>query len=191
MRRTSTQRGHSPIIWASAIVIVILFTAVAYRVVTQCENSTFQLMKYIQVQLGGCKLNDETTKTPKWVVYFEYDQGSPNNSGVATIEDAYQWFYQHPGKKILVEGHATSEEGAQQKLEEGQEKIGTATIEYAIALSDRRAKAVASRLILRGIIPSKVETVGYGLSRPIATGTEFADAKNRRAEITIEDDEKH
>jgi hypothetical protein len=46
----------NPIVWAIALVIVIVFGAVAYRVVSACEPSSFELLKQLKVTLGGCSL---------------------------------------------------------------------------------------------------------------------------------------
>jgi hypothetical protein len=45
----------NPIVWAIAIVIVAVFLAVAYRIVSSCEESSIDLVKYLKVNLGGCK----------------------------------------------------------------------------------------------------------------------------------------
>jgi hypothetical protein len=44
----------SPIIWAVAVVIIIVFGAVAYRIATSCEEGTFTLQKLFEVSLKGC-----------------------------------------------------------------------------------------------------------------------------------------
>ena len=54
------------------------------------------------------------------------------------------------------------------------------------ALSENRAKVVATYLIRHGIADERVEPKGYGSSRPIADNTiENERIKNRRVEITI------
>ena len=95
MPRKSKSISHSPVVWASAFVIVILFAAVAYRVVTKCEQSSFQLMKYIQIQLGGCKREDLGVikpKSPKWIVYFQHGKVATNASSLLGLEDAIKWY---------------------------------------------------------------------------------------------------
>jgi outer membrane protein OmpA-like peptidoglycan-associated protein len=53
-------------------------------------------------------------------------------------------------------------------------------------LSEERALSVAQFLEAFGIEGSRLETIGYGLSRPIATNdTEEGRALNRRTEIEI------
>jgi outer membrane protein OmpA-like peptidoglycan-associated protein len=53
-------------------------------------------------------------------------------------------------------------------------------------LSANRAMAVTRYLILRGIPASQIETVGMGMSRPVAdNSTRDGRAKNRRVEIVV------
>lgn len=75
-----------------------------------------------------------------------------------------------PEVKILIEGHTDA--------------IGSA--QSNIILSEKRAKAVRDYLISRGIQPSRLETVGFGKSRPIASNaTTFGRQLNRRTELVI------
>lgn len=58
--------------------------------------------------------------------------------------------------------------------------------EYNLELSQRRAEAVMTYLVNRGVSPSRLEAVGYGEMRPIVSGkSDAAYAKNRRVEFTI------
>ncbi|GAB3509002.1 PA14 domain-containing protein [Spirosoma knui] len=62
--------------------------------------------------------------------------------------------------------------------------IGDARLNQA--LSENRAKVVAHYLIRKGIADSRITSVGYGGSRPIADNArETERAKNRRVEFTI------
>ena len=57
---------------------------------------------------------------------------------------------------------------------------------YNQALSERRAGAVKTYLLGRGIAATRVEAVGYGESRPVASNeTEEGRAQNRRVEIKV------
>gem|GEM_PF-1084976 len=58
---------------------------------------------------------------------------------------------------------------------------------YNQALSQRRAESVKTYLIGKGIDPAKVQAIGYGKARPIASNdTDEGRAKNRRVEIVFE-----
>ncbi len=73
-------------------------------------------------------------------------------------------------KKIRIEGHASSEGGAK----------------YNKKLSDKRAKAVMAFLVDAGVEADRMEAIGYGIEKPIASNdTEEGREKNRRVEFNI------
>ena len=73
-------------------------------------------------------------------------------------------------KKIRIEGHTDS--------------VGADAMN--LRLSQRRADAVMAALIKRGIDPGRMEAVGFGEARPIASnGTARGRAENRRTEFNI------
>lgn len=78
---------------------------------------------------------------------------------------------QYPQTTILIAGHTDS----------------TGTEEYNQQLSERRAEVVKNALVGNGINPSRIRTIGYGESKPIADNSiEAGRQMNRRVEITIE-----
>jgi outer membrane protein OmpA-like peptidoglycan-associated protein len=75
-------------------------------------------------------------------------------------------------KKIVVEGHCSSE----------------ASDEYNLKLSQQRTESVVEYLAKKGIDKAKLEPIGYGESRPIATNdTEEGRSENRRVEFILEE----
>jgi outer membrane protein OmpA-like peptidoglycan-associated protein len=57
---------------------------------------------------------------------------------------------------------------------------------YNQRLSQERARAVSSVLIANGVQSIRIDSVGYGESRPIASnGTATGRQQNRRAELTL------
>ena len=62
----------------------------------------------------------------------------------------------------------------------------TASDEYNVALSKRRAKAVKDYLIHKGIAASRISTNAHGEKDPVATNdTEEGRAQNRRVTVSI------
>ena len=77
---------------------------------------------------------------------------------------------QYPNTVVRVEGHTDS----------------TGSASYNQDLSLNRAESVTSYLAQSGVSPSRLQAVGYGESRPIATNsTPQGRAQNRRVEILI------
>jgi len=73
-------------------------------------------------------------------------------------------------KKMMIEGHTDSRGGA----------------DFNLDLSKRRAQSVRSWLVDHGIAPNRLESEGYGLTRPIDTNdTGEGRAANRRVEFKV------
>ena len=72
------------------------------------------------------------------------------------------------------------------KFEIGGHTDSAGRVKSNIDLSQRRAEAVASYLEKAGIEQTKIEAVGYGSKKPIASnGTEEGKSRNRRIEILV------
>ena len=73
---------------------------------------------------------------------------------------------QNSGSAVVIEGHC-DERGS---------------VEYNLALGERRAKAAREFLVSYGIAASRLTTISYGKERPMDSGhDEDSWAKNRRA----------
>jgi OmpA-OmpF porin, OOP family len=78
-------------------------------------------------------------------------------------------------KKMRIEGHTDNRGGA----------------DYNLDLSKRRAASVRSWLVQHGIESGRLESEGYGLTRPIQTNdTNDGRAANRRVEFKITEEDK-
>jgi outer membrane protein OmpA-like peptidoglycan-associated protein len=76
-----------------------------------------------------------------------------------------------PERHVLVEGHTDS----------------SGNDDYNLKLSKLRAEAVRSILITGGISPERIESQGYGKTRPVASNaTAEGRAQNRRVEIVLQ-----
>ena len=77
---------------------------------------------------------------------------------------------QYPDTVIRVEGHTDA----------------TGSAAYNQTLSENRALSVRSDLIQSGVAANRIEAIGYGMTRPIASNaTPEGRAQNRRVEILI------
>ena len=76
----------------------------------------------------------------------------------------------HPSVKLRIEGNC-DERG---------------TIEYNLALGEKRAMAAKNYLVSKGISPDRISIISYGKSRPLDPAhNEYAWAKNRRDHFVI------
>ena len=93
----------------------------------------------------------------------------------AILADVAQVLKDTPAiKKVRIEGHTDS--------------VGNDTTN--LKLSQKRADSVMAQLIKLGIDPGRLEAVGFGESKPIASNaTKAGRAENRRTEFNIVDDQ--
>ncbi|MDD5491727.1 MAG: peptidoglycan-associated lipoprotein Pal [bacterium] len=101
-------------------------------------------------------------------VYFGYDQYTLTQASMDILAKNVETLKSNPKVVVQVEGHA-DERG---------------TVEYNLALGQKRASAVRSYLINAGIDSGRIFTISYGKERPLDPGhNEEAWAKNRRAHL--------
>lgn len=106
---------------------------------------------------------------------FEDLQFAPNetqlaNEFVPELERVVRLMHVRPGMRIRIEGHADS--------------TGSAAVN--MKLSEERAVAVKRYLMQSGIAPDRLDTEGFGATRPIASNaTEASRRLNRRIEFVI------
>jgi peptidoglycan-associated lipoprotein len=99
-------------------------------------------------------------------VFFDFDEYDLDSEAMATLARNATIIKQHPQVTILVEGHC-DERG---------------TVQYNLALGEKRAKAVRDYLVSLGVASKRLRVTSYGESRPFALGSnEQAWAQNRRA----------
>jgi len=99
-------------------------------------------------------------------VFFAFDKYDLDDLAMSTLTRNARIFKEHPEVVVLVEGHC-DERG---------------TVEYNLALGEKRAKAVRDYLVSLGMASNRLRVTSYGESRPFAMGSdETAWAKNRRA----------
>jgi OmpA-OmpF porin, OOP family len=123
--------------------------------------------KGVEVDANGCPLPGPFAFQN---VYFMFDSARITPEGVATLDESIGVLRSRPALVLNLQGHASSE----------------GTDEYNLALSQRRANAVQDYLVSNGISGDRLETTGYGESRPDATNaTEEGREKNRRVEFII------
>lgn len=103
-------------------------------------------------------------------ITFANDDATISSSFYNNLNQLAQTMIQYDQTTIVVAGHTDS----------------NGTDAYNQALSQRRAAAVKSYLVSRGVPANRIQTIGYGEANPIATNaTDAGRAQNRRVELTI------
>jgi len=102
--------------------------------------------------------------------HFDFDRYNINPSERLILQSDYKVLQAIPNVEILVEGHCDNR----------------GTVEYNLALGQKRAEAVKDYMVSLGMTASKISTISYGEEKPLDPGNnEAAWAKNRRAHIVI------
>ncbi|MCR4297995.1 MAG: OmpA family protein [Gallionella sp.] len=105
-------------------------------------------------------------------VLFNTNKAQLKSGGIRNVQKLADFLKQYPKHVVLVEGHTDS----------------TGSDSFNQELSDRRANAVRTALIDKGIGGDRVTTRGYGEAYPIAGNDTSAGRQlNRRVEIILSD----
>ncbi len=103
-------------------------------------------------------------------VFFEFDSAVLLAEAQAILRKKAEWLINNTEAAATIQGHC-DERG---------------TIEYNLALGDRRAESAKTFLMDLGVKGSRLSCISYGEERPVDAGhNEKAWAKNRRGHFTI------
>lgn len=103
-------------------------------------------------------------------VLFDTGKAELNPGAARKLDQLAQFLNEHPERRVQIDGFTDS--------------VGTDS--YNQELSQRRADAVKSALLARGIDSSRIGTQGYGKEFPVATNSDSGGRQlNRRVEVVI------
>jgi peptidoglycan-associated lipoprotein len=103
-------------------------------------------------------------------IHFDFDKYDVRPVDEAVLKENAAFLKNNPQMKIQIEGHC-DERG---------------TVEYNLALGERRASNTKKYLVFLGIPSERISTISYGKERPLDKGHhEEAWARNRRAHIVV------
>jgi peptidoglycan-associated lipoprotein len=103
-------------------------------------------------------------------IHFDFDKYDIRREDEAILKENAAFLKNNPKMKIQIEGHC-DERG---------------TVEYNLALGERRASNTKKYLVFLGIPSDRISTISYGKERPQDKGHhEEAWAKNRRAHVVV------
>ncbi len=104
-------------------------------------------------------------------IYFEFDSYNVRPDDIPILKDLAAWLSANQAAKLTVEGYC-DERG---------------TVEYNLALGQKRADAAKDYLVKLGVSDKRIRAVSYGKEAPLVSGhTEDAWAKNRRAHFVVQ-----
>jgi peptidoglycan-associated lipoprotein len=108
--------------------------------------------------------------SPLQPVFFIYDSDQLDDTAKRVLSDNATVLSRYGGWVITIEGHC-DERG---------------TVEYNLALGERRARAASDYLVSLGVAADRLKTVSYGKEIPACTqSNEQCWAQNRRAHFAV------
>jgi outer membrane protein OmpA-like peptidoglycan-associated protein len=126
----------------------------------------------VQAELDALK----ATPTPRGLVMtlgdvlFDTGRAELKSGAGRKLDQLSQFLVEHPDRRVQIDGFTDS--------------VGTDG--YNEDLSQRRADAVKTALVNRGVEPSRIGTEGYGKAYPVANNNDSGGRQlNRRVEVVI------
>lgn len=142
----------------------------------------------------------DITNQQKQAIMNEISNTIPKNSGI-TVKEVADGIVVSLGNILFDINKATLKKEYEQKLASVTEVLrkypqidlavsghtdNTGTETYNQVLSENRAKTVSDFLMKKGIAPTRISYIGYGLTKPVASNdTEEGRQQNRRVEIKL------
>ncbi|MFA5120799.1 OmpA family protein [Zavarzinia sp.] len=119
----------------------------------------------------GSKLGGEG-RVVFYGIYFDFDKAELKPESEPQLAEMAKFLTDNPTAKVYVTGHTDNKGG----------------LDYNLALSERRAKAVVAALVSKyGIAPARLTPKGLGPLAPLASNaSEDGQAKNRRVEMVLQ-----
>ena len=115
-------------------------------------------------------LEDINAQSPLDDIQFDFDSAALTDQARAILGRHAEWLGGYSDVTLLIEGHC-DERG---------------TVEYNLALGERRANAAYSYLMSLGIVATRLKTISYGKEFPFDPNhTEEAWGRNRRAHFEL------
>jgi outer membrane protein OmpA-like peptidoglycan-associated protein len=146
----------------------------AQRATQQQERATEQQQRAAELQQELSELRAKQTDRGIVVtlgdVLFDTDKARLKPAAYGTMDRVAQVLKGSAERRVLIEGHTDS----------------TGSAEYNTALSERRADAVRTALLERGIPSEQVHAIGRGESMPVASNDNAGGRQaNRRVELVF------
>lgn len=101
-------------------------------------------------------------------VHFQFDQATLTSEAKRILRNNTEQLKSNANARVVIEGHCDNR----------------GSVEYNLALGQRRADSIKNYLLQLGVSPDRLDTLSYGEERPLMDGDNEASwAKNRRGEF--------
>jgi peptidoglycan-associated lipoprotein len=103
-------------------------------------------------------------------IYFDFDRSSLRPESLQTLARSAEIIKAHPGWTVRIEGNCDAR----------------GSIEYNLALGERRAGAALQALVQNGVSVSQLKTISYGKEKPVCSeSNEDCWQRNRRDHFVL------
>jgi len=128
-------------------------------------------------EMPGTSLEDQDTALAKLnaqhvlkSIPFDFDKADLRSDALERLKENAEWLKANSRYRVRIEGNCDDR----------------GTVEYNLALGDRRAAVAKNYLTKAGIDASRIEIISYGEEHPVDPGhNEAAWAKNRRDDFVV------
>ncbi len=146
---------------------------------TERSTSELRAVEALKTELGAVETERGTMVSLSGDVTFDFDKATIRQEARAALDRLAELILASGDSTIAIEGHTDS--------------LGDDT--YNQRLSEQRAKAVAAYLSTKGVPGTRLQTHGFGESRPVAdneradgSDNEAGRQRNRRVEVILAGD---
>lgn len=101
-------------------------------------------------------------------IYFDVSKYVVKPESYPVIDQITKYLRENPKTRIMIEGHTDN----------------TGSDNLNQSLSENRAKAIKAEIVKKGIDAGRIETIGYGASKPVADN-KTADGRTQNRRVTI------
>ncbi len=134
------------------------------------QNALYEQLKQFEGKFASIRREARGTVMSLSDILFDFDQAVLRREAELNLAKVAVILEQYPEMHIRIEGHT--------------DNVGTEA--YNQKLSERRARAVYDFLVSQGVPADRMETVGFGMSQPVASNeTPEGRQKNRRVDLVI------
>lgn len=123
--------------------------------------------------IGKLDLNDLDKNEPQCIAFFDFNKDVLKDEFIPVIKNIAEFLTKYPKSTLEIHGHTDL----------------TGTKAANLAISKRRAEAVAKIFVENGIDKSKIKIIAHGAENPVFKNesTEYEKEQNRRVEFVIKD----
>ncbi|MFY7927410.1 MAG: OmpA family protein [Oligoflexus sp.] len=156
----------------SLVAVVVLSSLLNFACTDEKKTIQEPIQATAETDEHSFKVDEKTGKLEfkADIVYFGFDDASLTPDGMARLDAIAAHMQKEAGLKITIEGHCDDR----------------GSIEYNLALGQRRSDAVRAYLKTIGLPEDRLQAVSFGEEKPATAGQgEDFWAKNRRAEFAF------